>query len=251
MKNFKKIFFVVIVFLCTTSFAWGEPQVPTISLQVNGTTDPGNLSSTVEIILLFTVLSLLPSIIIMMTSFTRIIIVLSFLRNALATQQNPPTQVLIGLALFLTFFIMAPVGTEIYDNALNPYFNQQISQEEAFEKGMEPVRNFMFRQTREKDVLLFIEIAKIEKTDDLKVEDVPNRVLIPAFLISELKTGFQMGFVLFIPFIIVDMVVASTLMSMGMMMLPPVMISLPFKVLLFILVDGWNLVVKSIVLGFK
>ncbi|MEJ8554416.1 flagellar type III secretion system pore protein FliP [Tepidibacter sp. Z1-5] len=218
---------------------------------MNGTTDPGNLSSTVEIILLFTVLSLLPSIIIMMTSFTRIIIVLSFLRNALATQQNPPTQVLIGLALFLTFFIMAPVGTEIYDNALNPYFNQQISQEEAFEKGMEPVRNFMFRQTREKDVLLFLEIAKIEKTDDLKVEDVPNRVLIPAFLISELKTGFQMGFVLFIPFIIVDMVVASTLMSMGMMMLPPVMISLPFKILLFILVDGWNLVVKSIVLGFK
>jgi len=251
VKKFKKIFFVVIVFLCTTSFAWADPQVPTISLQVNGTTDPGNLSSTVEIILLFTVLSLLPSIIIMMTSFTRIIIVLSFLRNALATQQNPPTQVLIGLALFLTFFIMAPVGTEIYDNALNPYFNQQISQEEAFQKGMEPVRNFMFRQTREKDVLLFIEIAKIEKTDDLKVEDVPNRVLIPAFLISELKTGFQMGFVLFIPFIIVDMVVASTLMSMGMMMLPPVMISLPFKVLLFILVDGWNLVVKSIVLGFK
>lgn len=251
MKKFKKIFFVVIAFLCTTSITWGEPQVPTISLQVNGTTDPGNLSSTVEIILLFTVLSLLPSIIIMMTSFTRIIIVLSFLRNALATQQNPPTQVLIGLALFLTFFIMAPVGTEIYDNALNPYFNQQISQEEAFQKGMEPVRNFMFRQTREKDVLLFIEIAKIEKTEDLKVEDVPNRVLIPAFLISELKTGFQMGFVLFIPFIIVDMVVASTLMSMGMMMLPPVMISLPFKVLLFILVDGWNLVVKSIVLGFK
>lgn len=187
----------------------------------------------------------------MMTSFTRIIIVLSFLRNALATQQNPPTQVLIGLALFLTFFIMAPVGTEIYDNALNPYFNQQISQEEAFEKGMKPVRNFMFRQTREKDILLFTEIAKIEKIDDLKLEDVPNRVLIPAFLISELKTGFQMGFVLFIPFIIVDMVVASTLMSMGMMMLPPVMISLPFKILLFILVDGWNLVVKSIVLGFK
>ncbi|WFD12341.1 flagellar type III secretion system pore protein FliP [Tepidibacter hydrothermalis] len=218
---------------------------------MNGTTDPGNLSSTVEIILLFTVLSLLPTIIIMMTSFTRIIIVLSFLRNALATQQNPPTQVLIGLALFLTFFIMAPVGTEIYDNALNPYFNQQISQEEAFEKGMKPVRNFMFRQTRKKDILLFTEIAKIEKIDDLKLEDVPNRVLIPAFLISELKTGFQMGFVLFIPFIIVDMVVASTLMSMGMMMLPPVMISLPFKVLLFILVDGWNLVVKSIVLGFK
>ncbi|CAH2214010.1 flagellar type III secretion system pore protein FliP [Tepidibacter aestuarii] len=251
MKNFKRIFFVAIAFLCTTSLTWGQPEVPSISLQVNGATDPGNLSNTVEIILLFTVLSLLPTILIMMTSFTRIIIVLSFLRNALATQQNPPTQVLIGLALFLTFFIMAPVGTEIYDNALNPYFNQQISQEEAFEKGMKPVRNFMFRQTREKDILLFTEIAKIEKIDDLKLEDVPNRVLIPAFLISELKTGFQMGFVLFIPFIIVDMVVASTLMSMGMMMLPPVMISLPFKILLFILVDGWNLVVKSIVLGFK
>lgn len=251
MKKFRKFFFVVMAFLCTTSLTWGQPEVPNISLQVNGSTDPGNLSNTVEIILLFAVLSLLPTIIIMMTSFTRIIIVLSFLRNALATQQNPPTQVLIGLALFLTFFIMTPVGTEIYDNALNPYFNQQITQEEAFTKGMEPVRNFMFRQTRQKDILLFTEIAKIKTNEDLKLNDIPNRVLIPSFLISELKTGFQMGFVLFIPFIIVDMVVASTLMSMGMMMLPPVMISLPFKVLLFILVDGWNLVVKSIVLGFK
>ncbi|SHJ43575.1 flagellar type III secretion system pore protein FliP [Tepidibacter formicigenes] len=249
MKKFKIVFLFITICLLSTNLSWAQPQVPNISLELNGTTDPRNLSSTIELILLFTVLSLLPTIIIMMTSFTRIIIVLSFLRNALATQQNPPTQVLVGLAIFLTFFIMAPVGNEIYNNALNPYFNEEITQEEAFGLAMEPVRSFMFRQTREKDISLFIEISKIEKPKTL--EDIPNRVLIPAFLISELKTGFQIGFIIFIPFIIIDMVVASTLMSMGMMMLPPVMISLPFKILLFILVDGWNLVIKSIVMGFK
>jgi len=249
VRKFKVFFCILALFLMSTSFCVAQPQVPNVSLQINGASDPRNLSSTIEIILLFTILSLLPTIIIMMTSFTRIIIVLSFLRNALSTQQNPPTQVLIGLAIFLTFFIMAPVGNEIYNNALNPYFNQQISQQEAFNKSMEPLRTFMFKQTREKDISLFIEIAKLKKPKTLN--DIPNRVLIPAFLISELKTGFQIGFILFIPFIVIDMVVASTLMSMGMMMLPPVMISLPFKILLFILVDGWNLVIKSIVMGFK
>lgn len=249
MRKFKVIFCVLALFLINTGFCLAQPQVPNVSLQINGASDPRNLSSTIEIILLFTVLSLLPTIIIMMTSFTRIIIVLSFLRNALSTQQNPPTQVLVGLAIFLTFFIMAPVGNEIYKNALDPYFNQQITQQEAFTKSMEPLRTFMFKQTREKDISLFIEIAKLKKPKTLN--EIPNRVLIPAFLISELKTGFQIGFILFIPFIVIDMVVASTLMSMGMMMLPPVMISLPFKILLFILVDGWNLVIKSIVMGFK
>ncbi|SHG92921.1 flagellar type III secretion system pore protein FliP [Tepidibacter thalassicus] len=249
MKKFKVLFLFLIICLLSTNLSWAQPQVPNISLQINGNSDPRNLSSTIELILLFTVLSLLPTIIIMMTSFTRIIIVLSFLRNALSTQQNPPTQVLIGLAIFLTFFIMAPVGNKIYNDALNPYFNEEITQEEAFSRAMDPVREFMFKQTRKKDISLFIEIAKLKKPKTLN--DIPNKVLIPAFLISELKTGFQIGFILFIPFIIIDMVVASTLMSMGMMMLPPVMISLPFKILLFILVDGWNLVIKSIVMGFK
>ncbi len=249
MKKIKVFFLLLVFFLLNISFSWAQPQVPNVSLQINGTSDPKNLSSTIEIVLWFTVLSLLPTIIIMMTSFTRIIIVLSFLRNALGTQQNPPTQVLIGLAIFLTFFIMAPVGSEIYKNALDPYFKEEITQQEAFIKAMDPVRHFMFEQTREKDIALFVEIAKLKKPKTLS--DIPNRVLIPAFLISELKTGFQMGFILFIPFLIIDMVVASTLMSMGMMMLPPVMISLPFKILLFILVDGWNLIIKSIVLGFK
>ncbi|KXZ39781.1 flagellar biosynthetic protein FliP [Alkalithermobacter thermoalcaliphilus JW-YL-7 = DSM 7308] len=243
------IFLAIVLTFISTSLSFGQ-QVPNISLQISGTNDPKNLSSTIEIILLLTVLSLLPTIIIMMTSFTRVIIVLSFLRNALATQQNPPTQVLIGLAIFLTFFIMAPVGSEIYENSLKPYFDEKITQEEAFDTAMIPLRNFMFKQTRESDISLFLELSKTE-TKPQSLEDIPNRVLIPAFLISELKTGFQIGFILFIPFIIIDMVVASTLMSMGMIMLPPAMISLPFKILLFILIDGWNLIVRSIVVGFK
>ncbi|OPJ57101.1 flagellar type III secretion system pore protein FliP [Alkalithermobacter paradoxus] len=239
--------FIILLLSVDVSFA---QQLPNVSLQINGTDNPNDLSNTIEIIILLTVLSLLPTIIIMMTSFTRIIIVLSFLRNALATQQNPPTQVLIGLAIFLTFFIMAPVGSEVYDTSLKPYFDEEITQEEAFENAMIPIRAFMMKQTRENDISLFLELSKAAEKPE-KLEDIPNSVLIPAFLISELKTGFQMGFILFIPFIIIDMVVASTLMSMGMMMLPPVMISLPFKILLFILIDGWNLIVRSIVIGFK
>ncbi|WP_026893838.1 flagellar type III secretion system pore protein FliP [Clostridiisalibacter paucivorans] len=208
-------------------------------------------ATSIQLLILLTVLTFVPAILIMMTSFTRIIIVLSFIRNALSTQQTPPNQVLIGLALFLTFFTMAPVATEINHDAIKPYINEEISQTEAIEKGMEPLREFMYRQTRTKDLALFVSVSEIDIDENFDLDDVPTKVLVPAFMISELKTAFQMGFVLFIPFLVIDMVVASTLMSMGMMMLPPVMISLPFKILLFIMVDGWNLIIKSIITGFN
>ncbi|AAM24648.1 flagellar type III secretion system pore protein FliP [Caldanaerobacter subterraneus] len=219
-----------------------------LSNLVSSVTSPSNLSTSLQIVLLLTVLTLAPSILIMMTSFTRIVIVLAFLRNALGLQQMPPNQVLIGLALFLTFYIMAPVGYDINNNAIKPYVEGQINQYEAYQRAIKPLKNFMLRQTRQNDLALFVNLAKI-KVD--KVEDLPMRVVIPAFIISELKTAFEIGFIIYIPFLVIDIIVASVLMSMGMFMLPPVLISLPFKVLLFILVDGWNLVVKSLILGFR
>ncbi|MEQ2129569.1 flagellar type III secretion system pore protein FliP [Caldanaerobacter subterraneus KAk] len=219
-----------------------------LSNLVSSVTSPSNLSTSLQIVLLLTVLTLAPSILIMMTSFTRIVIVLAFLRNALGLQQMPPNQVLIGLALFLTFYIMAPVGYDINNNAIKPYVEGQINQYEAYQRAIKPLKNFMLRQTRQNDLALFVNLAKI-KAD--KVEDLPMRVVIPAFIISELKTAFEIGFIIYIPFLVIDIIVASVLMSMGMFMLPPVLISLPFKVLLFILVDGWNLVVKSLILGFR
>ena len=185
----------------------------------------------------------------MVTSFTRIIIVLSFTRNALGTQQMPPNQVLIGLALFLTFFIMSPVISDINTNAFQPYVQGQITQEQAITKAMDPLRNFMLKNVYEKDLALFINLSQAEQP--VKSDEIPTTALIPAFIISELKRAFIMGFYLYIPFIMIDMVVASTLMSMGMMMLPPVMISLPFKLLLFVMVDGWNLIVKTLVMSFN
>ena len=185
----------------------------------------------------------------MMTSFTRIIVVFHFLRQALGTQQMPPNQLLLGLALFLTMFIMAPVWTDVNENALQPYLNKEMNYKDALEKGMEPLRNFMFAQTREKDLALFLKISKAPKPANIR--EVPNKVLIPSFIISELRKGFQIGFILYIPLLVLDLVVASVLMSMGMMMLPPVMISLPFKILLFVLVDGWNLVIGSLMAGIK
>ncbi|WP_408607500.1 flagellar type III secretion system pore protein FliP [Geosporobacter ferrireducens] len=223
--------------------------IPRIGLNMEEAQSPQEVASSIEILFILTILALAPSILMMMTCFTRIIIVLSFIRKAISTQTTPPNQVLIGLALFLTFFIMAPIGAEINSTAVQPYLQEEISQEAALENAMKPVRSFMFRQTREKDLALFIDISGSEKPKQL--EDIPSKALIPAFIISELKTGFQIGFVLFIPFIVIDMVVASTLMSMGMMMLPPVMISLPFKILLFIMVDGWNLIIKSLIEGFR
>lgn len=227
-----------------------EPiQLPNINLSIGGEGDNQDLSSIIQLVILLTVLTLAPAIVIMLTSFTRIVVVLSFIRTSLATQQMPPNQVLIGLALFLTFFIMAPTLQQVNTNALQPYMAGEIEQTEAFEKGMDPMRTFMFKQTREKDLALFVKMANIERPNNFS--DIPNYVLIPSFIISELKTAFQIGFIIFVPFLVIDMVVASALMSMGMMMLPPMMISLPFKILLFVLVDGWNLVIQSLLLSFR
>ncbi|WP_370640559.1 flagellar type III secretion system pore protein FliP [Salipaludibacillus sp. CUR1] len=210
--------------------------------------DPANLTATIQLLILLTVLSLAPAILILMTSFTRIVIVLSFVRSGLATQQMPPNQVLIGLALFLTFFIMAPVFSDVNDNALQPLFDGELTQEEAFEEAAAPMKAFMAEHTREKDLALFMGYAGQERPESL--DDIPLTSLVPAFAISELKTAFQIGFMIFVPFLVIDMVVASVLMSMGMMMLPPVMIALPFKVLLFVMVDGWHLVVRSLLFSF-
>ncbi len=238
----------VILIVIIASLAFAEPlEIPNIELRI-GDQNQG-VSSTVQIILLLTVLTLAPSILIMMTSFTRIIIIFSFLRKALSLQTTPPNQVLVGLALFLTFFVMTPVFSEVYSEAYVPLNAGEIEQDEAFTRAMAPLREFMFKQTRDEDLALFVRVAQGETVTDL--EQVSNAALIPAFVISELKTGFIIGFMLFIPFIVIDMVVASTLMALGMMMLPPVMISLPFKILLFILVDGWNLLVKAILAGFN
>ncbi|WP_019152775.1 flagellar type III secretion system pore protein FliP [Robertmurraya massiliosenegalensis] len=212
------------------------------------TSDPANVSTSVKLILLLTVMSLAPSILVLMTSFTRIVIVLSFVRTALATQQMPPNQVIIGLSLFLTFFIMAPTFSEVNQQALTPLFNEEITLDEAYERASLPLKEFMSAHTRQKDLALFLEYSQAERPES--IADIPLTTLIPAFAISEIKTAFQIGFMIFIPFLVIDMVVASVLMSMGMMMLPPVMISLPFKILLFILVDGWYLVVKSLLDSF-
>ena len=207
----------------------------------------GESTQTIDIVLLLTILTLLPSIVLMLTGFTRIIIVLSFVRNALAMQQTPPNQVLVGLALFLTLFVMKPVFDTVYEEAYVPFTNQQISQEEFIDRAMGPTREFMFRQVMETDLDFFIAMSEQDYED---IDAIPNRVLIPAFLTSEIKHAFWIGFLIYIPFICIDMIVASTLMSMGMMMLPPAMISLPFKVLLFVLVDGWQLIIGALVQTF-
>lgn len=218
------------------------------NLSITYSDGEGNLSGTLRILIILTLVALAPTIIIMMTSFTRILVVLHFVRSAIGTQTAPPNQVLIGLTLFLTFFIMNPVITDINTNAVKPFEAGEITQEEFLEIGMEPLREFMYGQTQTKDVRLFMDIAKIESVDS--VEDIPTRVLVPAFVISELRTAFIIGFLIYIPFIVIDMVVASTLMSMGMMMLPPTTISMPFKILLFVLADGWNLVIGNLVKTF-
>lgn len=222
---------------------------PTVDIGLGVAENPGDVAVSLQILLLLTILSLAPAILTLMTSFTRTVIVLSLIRNALGTNQVPPNQVLIGLALFLTAFIMAPTFGAVYTNALAPYFAGELALEEAWEVGLEPIRDFMIRNTREKDLEMFITIRGEARPET--PSDINTLTLIPAFVISELKTAFQLGFVVFIPFLVIDMVVASTLMGMGMMMLPPVMISLPFKILLFILVDGWHLIVRSLLLSFS
>jgi flagellar biosynthetic protein FliP len=217
-------------------------------IDIFSSSDPSAISNSVRIIILLTVLSLAPGILILMTSFTRIVVVLSFVRTSLATQQMPPNQVLVGLALFLTFFIMAPTFSQIYEEAIDPLFNEELTLDEAYEKASVPIKEFMAKHTRQKDLALFLEYTNAERPET--IQDIPLTALVPAFAISELKTAFQIGFMIFIPFLIIDMAVASILMSMGMMMLPPVMISLPFKILLFVLVDGWYLIVHSLLQGY-
>ncbi|MFA6107330.1 MAG: flagellar type III secretion system pore protein FliP [Candidatus Latescibacterota bacterium] len=234
--------------LVVGAVAVGGQALPRISLQVDEARRGGDAAVSLQIIFLLTVLSLAPSILIMMTCFTRIVVVLSFLRTAIGTQQMPPNQLIVGLSLFLTFFVMAPVWDRINNEAIQPLIADRIPYREAIDRGMEPLREFMLKQTREKDLALFVRLAKMHQPRN--VQEVPNSVVIPAFIISELRTAFQIGFILFIPFLVIDLVVSSILLSMGMMMLPPIMVSLPFKLLLFVLVDGWNLIVQSLVKSF-
>ena len=229
--------------------ASAEPlPIPTINLNIGGSGEQGQVSTVLKLLLLLTVLALAPSILIMLTSFTRIVVVFSLLRHALGTQQLPPNQIIIGLSLFLTFFIMTPVWEKVNTQALQPYFNNQISGEKAFELSAQPVREFMLKHTREKDLALFVKISKGKRPE--RPADVSLSVLIPSFIISELRTAFQIGFLIYMPFLVLDMVIASVLLSMGMLMLPPIMVSLPFKLLLFVLVDGWYLIVGSLVQSF-
>jgi flagellar biosynthetic protein FliP len=223
--------------------------IPRVNIGVSPATKPADVAFSLQILLLLTVLTLAPTLLVLTTAFTRIIVVLSFVRTALGTQSNPPNQVLLGLAMFLTFFVMAPVFNDINQNALQPYLNQKISQSVALDRAQKPLRAFMFKQTREKDIAVFYAMTKEPRP--AKQEDVPTYLLIPAFTISELKTAFEIGFAIYIPFIVIDMVVASVLLSMGMMMIPPVLISLPFKILIFLLVDGWNLTVSALFNSFK
>ena len=216
-----------------------------LDLQVNGV---GAVSAPLQIVLFLTLLSFIPAILVIMTSFTRIAIVFHFLRQALGTQEMPSNQMLVGLTLFLTFFIMAPVGERIHADAVQPAMAGQIDLTEALTRGAPPLREFMLKQTREADLALFVELGKVPRPNN--PSELPMRVVIPAFAISELKTGFQMGFFLFVPFLLIDLVVSTTLLSMGMLQLPPAMISLPFKILLFVLIDGWHLLVGSLVKSF-
>lgn len=231
----------------------GEPDTDDNTLDLNISSNAGstNLEATLQILIMLTILSLAPSILIMVTSFTRIIVVLHFIRTALATQTSPPNQVLVGLALFITLAVMAPVFNEVNTNAIQPFMSGEVKQEQAFEAGTKPLKEFMLKETRDKDLQLFIDINGTDVDTISSYEDLPITVVIPAFIISELRTAFIIGFVLYLPFIVVDMVVAATLMSMGMMMLPPTTISMPFKILLFIMADGWNLVIGQLVNSFK
>jgi flagellar biosynthesis protein FliP len=249
----KKHLFLIFLFVLTGmlfSGCTGEPTLtaPGVTLTVGQANDPKQVTSGVQLLVLLTVLSLAPTILILGTCFTRIVIVLSMLRSAIGTNNIPPSQVIIGLALLLTFFIMAPVYQKVDQQAIQPYIKGQINQETAFKQAVTPIREFMFAQTREKDIQLFLDLGKLPRPNTM--EDIPTITLFPAFVISELRTAFTMGFVIYIPFLVIDLVVSSVLLSMGMMMLPPSLISLPFKLLLFVMVDGWYLIVRSLAMSF-
>lgn len=240
-------FALFLVFGFSNAFSAPIP-IPNINIGVSQATNPAQVNTALQVLIMITVLSVAPSLMVMMTSFTRIVIVLGFIRTAIGTAQSPPTQLIVGLAFFLTLFVMAPTFKEVNENAIQPMTSGKITQEVALQEGLKPLRAFMFRQTRKKDLALFVHLAKMPRPKNR--DEVPIHVLISAFAISEIKTAFQMGFAIFIPFLVLDIVIASLLMSMGMMMLPPVMISLPFKIMLFILVDGWALVTRSLVMSF-
>ncbi len=245
--RFLKIF-IPLGLLFVGSWAMAQVTLPTMNLGFKTTQNPTEVVNTVKMVLVMTVLTLAPAILIMMTGFTRILIVLSFLRQAIGVQQMPPNQMLVGLSLFLTFFIMGPAFTEINQKAIQPYMSNQLSQDQAIDYTLAPLRKFMFNQTRDQDLALFIKLAQVEKPKTRA--DVPTLVLVPSFIVSELKTAFMIGFIIFLPFLIIDILAASVLMAMGMMMVPPAVISLPFKIMLFVLVDGWSLLIGSMVKSF-
>lgn len=251
----KRIIFVlllsVFIFNFTQSKAMASsPTMPVkVSLSIEDTEEPKKMATVIQIVIMLTILSLAPALLMLLTSFTRIVVILAFLKKAMGTGSQPSSQILIGLALFLTFYIMAPVWAEINQQAVKPYMDKKMTQTEALKEAVKPLRKFMFNYTREKDLAMFVHVAKMERPKTRA--DIPTHILIPAFVMSELKTAFQMGFILYLPFLILDMVVASVLLSMGMMMLPPIMVSMPFKILLFVLVDGWHLVIRSITMGYR
>jgi len=242
---------IVIFVILMASFGLGAESVPipTMNFSLSAPDTPKQLVSSLNVLVVLTLLVLAPSMVLAMTTFTRFVIVFGFLRQAMGTQQVPPTQVLIMLAMILTFFVMEPVGTKAYEAGIKPYIAEEIGYDEAYEKTTLPLKNFMIRNTREKDLALFFRIRKMENPQS--VADVPLSIVVPAFVISEIKTAFEIGFLIFLPFLVIDMVVASILMSMGMMMLPPVMISLPFKILVFVLIDGWSLLIGNLIATIK
>ena len=252
MTKLQRLLFLgvsLLFFFCFMGDASAAPLIPNVNIDVGSSDKPQDVTVTLQLMAVLTILSIAPSILIMTTAFIRIVVVLGFLRNAMSTQTSPPNMVIIGLALFLTFYIMAPYWSQANEYGLQPYLAGQITQEEAITNTVAPIREFMFKQTREADLAMFVNLSEAPRPNG--PEDVSTFTLIPAYMISELKTAFQLGFMIYIPFIVIDMIVASTLMSMGMMMLPPVMISLPFKILLFVLVDGWHLLIKSLIISFK
>lgn len=251
MKRYFFFISVILVLLLSSDISAQQAQtipLPKVGIDVGTAQSPKDVSTTLQILLLMTVLALAPSIMIMTTSYLRIIIVFHFLKNALGTQQMPPGQLLAGLAMFITFFIMAPTWSKVNNEALKPYMDGKITLDSAYTKGVEPIRQFMFKQVRDEDLALFLSLSEMPRPNNRK--DLPTYILVPAFALSEMRAGFIIGFFLFIPFLMVDMIVSSVLMSMGMMMLPPMLVSLPFKILLFVLVDGWNLIVGSVVRSF-
>jgi flagellar biosynthetic protein FliP len=244
-----RLFLLVVMLSAASLFGAESVTIPTMNFELSAPDTPQQLVSSLNVLVLLTLLFLAPSMVLVMTTFTRFVIVFGFLRQALGTQQVPPTQLLVMLAMILTFFVMEPVGIKAYEEGIKPYIEEKIGYEEAFDKTTLPFKNFMIRNTREKDLALFLRIRKME--NPATIADVPLSIVIPAFVISELKTAFEIGFLLFLPFLVIDMVVASILMSMGMMMLPPIMIALPFKILIFILIDGWNLLIGNLIASIK